>query len=203
YIDLGIAETEWRYVKKGRSLLGNSVGRIEDIVVNLLTFSRGHEPEYTRTDVNGLVAEAMQVAGPKAEKAHVELAFERGGLDTVFMDGRSVFRVVLNLVTNAIEACQKRGGKITVATHQDPTAIRIDVSDTGEGIPDSFRDKLFLAFSSTKGSAGTGLGLACSQKIARAHGGEITVESVLDKGSTFTLHLPIHHEDPTKQRETT
>jgi len=123
----------------------------------------------------------------------VALEFDRGELGTVYVDGRAIYRVILNLLMNAVEACEAREEgprSVTLTTRAESQGSIIEVRDTGVGIPPEIRDKLSQAFVSTKGSRGTGLGLACSYKIVREHGGSIEVDSEVGQGTTFTVFLP-------------
>ena len=190
FVDLSIETNEMKYIQKGWPLVRRSVDRMEDLVLNLVTFSREREPERTPTDVNALVKEIADTLKTQAERAKVSIELVRGELPRVPLDGLGIYRAILNLVTNAIDACEEVGGKVTIRTHADDRSIYIDVKDTGAGISPEVMPKLFTAFASTKGSRGTGLGLACSKKIVTEHGGEILVNSKLGKGSKFCIVLP-------------
>ncbi len=100
---------------------------------------------------------------------------------------------MLNVVTNAIDACDQRDdGVVTVRTEQLPSVgtVQVVVEDNGIGIDADSLKQLFNPFFSSKGSKGTGLGLAVSQKILKEHGGRIHVESRPGEGSRFTLEIP-------------
>lgn len=191
FVDLSLETNEMKYIQKGWPLIRRSIDRMEDLVLNLVTFSREREPERSLTDVNALVTEIAETLKGQAERAKVSIELVRGEMPKVALDSLGIYRTILNLVTNAIDACEEVGGKVTIRTHADDRSIHINVNDTGAGISPEFLPKLFTAFSSTKGSRGTGLGLACSKKIVTEHGGEILVNSKLGKGSKFTVMLPI------------
>jgi signal transduction histidine kinase len=112
------------------------------------------------------------------------------------MDPQTVYRSLLNLVSNAIDACifdenREKDFEVRVSTRYDSNnRIRFDVEDTGCGMEDSVKKQLFTSFFSTKGSKGTGLGLLVTQKLIEAHHGTISVQSEPGKGTTFTLWLP-------------
>jgi signal transduction histidine kinase len=96
------------------------------------------------------------------------------------------------LVLNAIDAAGGRpDAKVHLGLIQDQSATQIRVQDNGMGIPKSQLNTIFSLFESTKGNRGTGLGLPVSQKIIKEHGGEITVSSVVEQGTTFTIRLPM------------
>ncbi len=109
-------------------------------------------------------------------------------------------QVVLNLVTNARDAMKPQGGTLTIGLRERDGAIEISVVDTGTGIPEEIRDKIFEPFVTTKGALGgsqtpgTGLGLSVSYGIVRDHGGEILVASEVGRGTTMTVRLPMAAE---------
>ena len=190
FIDMGLERNDWKWVRKGWPLVRRSVERIEDLVLNLMLCSHDKKPTLEPTRLEYLVTEVLEVTRTRAEKGRVRVEFRDGDIGTVYVDGRDLFRVILNLTTNAIEACEEAGGAVVITTSRDARGCYIEVSDDGPGVDASIRDTLFQAFVSTKGSKGTGLGLACSERIVRAHGGVIWLESAPGKGSTFTVFLP-------------
>ena len=114
------------------------------------------------------------------------------GLSPVTCDPEGVHRALLNVVGNAVDAVADRdGARVVVAVGAEGGFAEITVTDNGPGIPADKLADVFKPFVSTKGSRGTGLGLAVSRKILREHGGDILVESTEGKGSRFTLRLPL------------
>ena len=112
--------------------------------------------------------------------------------DLVSTDPGRLRQVLLNLVSNAVDACAEKGGTVTVSARREapdaPLVLRI--SDTGSGIPEKDLRRLFQAFFSTKGSRGTGLGLAIVKHILLRHGADLDVESRMGHGTTFTIAMP-------------
>jgi len=121
-------------------------------------------------------------------------------------DSEGIHRAVLNIVTNALDACdQREDGLVTVRTEQLPQAgtVQVSVEDNGTGIDADNLKQIFNPFFSSKGARGTGLGLAVSQKILKEHGGQIHVESHPGEGSHFTLEIPaMPAEDEPSHRAT-
>lgn len=190
FIDMAVERNDTKYLSKGWPIMRRATERIEMLMLNMLTFARDRQPECMATDIDDLVLEVISMSRSRAEKLNVEIEFVQGNVATVLADGRELFRVLLNLMTNALDACETEGGKVTITTKREERGITIIIADTGIGIPPEIMPKLFQAFVSSKGSGGTGLGLACSQKIVRAHGGEITAQSEPGKGAEFTVFLP-------------
>jgi two-component system NtrC family sensor kinase len=108
-------------------------------------------------------------------------------------DRNQVVQVLVNLVKNAVDAMQPRGGTLTVSTAHRGEGVAIAIADTGCGIaPDQF-ERIFMPFYTTKEPGqGTGLGLSVSYTIIKSFGGTMRVESALGRGSTFTVELPYH-----------
>ncbi|MBP7692447.1 MAG: HAMP domain-containing histidine kinase, partial [Anaerolineales bacterium] len=112
-------------------------------------------------------------------------------LPSLQCDRNQLVQVLINLLTNARDAMPE-GGEITVQTSADAGRLYLRVSDTGAGIPDSIRPKLFDPFFTTKPiGKGTGLGLSIVAGIVRAYGGEISVDSAVGRGTTFSIHFPV------------
>jgi two-component system, NtrC family, sensor kinase len=109
----------------------------------------------------------------------------------VFVDEHQIEQVLVNLVTNAVQA-MSAGGWLVISSRSGNhgESVEIGVCDTGKGIPPEFVPHIFDPFFSTKGDGGTGLGLSVSYGIIRNHGGEIRVESKVGVGTTFTVELP-------------
>lgn len=101
-----------------------------------------------------------------------------------------LYQVVLNLAKNAVEASLPKGGTVVVAVKSTADRVELSVSDEGIGMSEDTRRRLFTPFFTTKGTSGTGLGLSIVNSIVRDHGGEITVDSVPGKGTTFRVSLP-------------
>jgi len=194
YMDMALQEKNFTYVERGWPFVRRATDRIEMLMMNLLTYSREREPQLSPSNINDLAAEVIEVVRSRADKVNVSIALQAEAVKPVMMDSREIYRVVLNLITNAIEACDAadRDDKtVVVKTATESSGCTVEVTDNGIGIPPEIMNKLSQAFVTTKGSSGTGLGLACSYKIAQEHGGDIFVTSEPGHGSTFSLFLPI------------
>jgi two-component system NtrC family sensor kinase len=166
--------------------------RARDVTHKLLAFVRRSEVHPSRHDVHELVEDAvagllereMRVANIEVVRRYAE------ALPPVLADRGQIEQVVVNLVTNAIDA-MPGGGRLTLATSTDGDSVRVAVSDTGTGIAPEQRERLFMPFHTTKEvGKGTGLGLSVSYGIVKSHGGDILVDSRPGEGSTFTIVLP-------------
>jgi len=181
------------FLKESIGLLQEQISRIARIVHGVSHFARPAPHEWSLCQINTIVAEALNVLRlhrlAKSCEIHSDLA--EPVPDTLGLRDQ-LLHVFLNLGLNSLEA-MPRGGTLTVRTWADGLDIRIVFSDTGEGMSEDTRSKVFNSFFSTKGS-GMGLGLAIVHNIVHAHGGKIEVESQLGHGSSFVLSFPIRTE---------
>ncbi|MEX2147241.1 MAG: ATP-binding protein [Candidatus Rokuibacteriota bacterium] len=175
------------------AIVDAQVARVIEIIAELLDVTRRVPAERGRVDVNRLVAETSDLLRPAFDGAGVTLDITLGpGWPHVNGHAGQLQQVVLNLLTNALDAAP-RGGRVSVTTRvaAHSREVVMDVSDTGAGIPAAERKEIFEAFFSTKQPGrGTGLGLFISSQIVREHGGRIDVESGEGAGSIFSVWLP-------------
>ncbi len=190
FIDMALENEEFRYLKTGWPIMSRAIDRIENLVMNMLTFSKEREPERGVTDVGMLINDVAEAMRGRAEKSDVQVLFEKRDIGVIEVDATQIFRVIQNLLINAIEGCEDGGGKVELSCTYDADGCRFSVADSGVGMPREMMDHLPNAFLSTKGSVGTGLGLAVSYKIVEEHGGIIEVESEEGKGTRFNVFLP-------------
>jgi two-component system NtrC family sensor kinase len=158
-------------------------------VRNLLDFTRVDQPSFVAVSVQELLSSTLKLTKHEMELSNVELKYlsaESGLL--VQGDFGQLQQVFLNLIINAIQA-MPRGGVLTISVREeDPDQVRIDLTDTGVGIPQAIISEIFDPFFTTK-EKGTGLGLSISYSIIRKHGGKILVNSQINHGSTFSVYL--------------
>jgi PAS domain S-box-containing protein len=173
----------------------HGVRRVQKIVRQLLDFSQQHEPEFSPADINGIVDQVLVLTTHLFAPNRITLETRLGqGLPHVMVDRHMIEQVLMNLILNAVQA-MKRGGLLTIRTSVAEGICRVEVSDTGSGIPASVLSRVFDPFFTTKGEGeGTGLGLSVNLGIMERHGGKILVESEVGKGTTFTLCLPVSRE---------
>lgn len=193
-VDPGKASKAVETIQKGWKIVERNQERISTLVMDMLTFSKEREPELVKSDLNRIAAEAVDAMQSWAAEMDVKLHFTPApDLPELMFDPEGLLRAILNVVNNAIDACDcTKGGRVDVCTELNKSTglIRIIVQDNGSGIEPADLDQIFKIFISRKGGRGTGLGLSVSQKIIKEHGGRIRVTSELGKGSKFTLELP-------------
>ena len=166
--------------------------RAQKIVRQLLDFSQQHEPEFSMNDVNGLVDRVLVLTNHAIAEKRLQLhKVYDDDLPPLFVDPQMIEQVLTNLILNAVQATNE-GGSIILQTRTAHERCEIDVGDTGSGIDPEVRPHIFDPFFTTKGTGeGTGLGLSVSLGIVERHGGQLTVESEVGKGTVFTVSLPL------------
>jgi signal transduction histidine kinase len=194
-IDAAAAAKAVDTIQKGWGIVEKNQERISSLVMDMLTYSKERRPDPEAAELNAVVGDVVELMQARAAEHSVEIVWSPGeGLPTVMIDPEAVHRAVLNVVTNAIDACVDRDpARVTVSTTVDDLneMVTVCVADTGEGIDPDRLEKIFRAFESSKGSRGTGLGLAVTLKIAEEHGGAVEVQSEVGRGSTFRIRLPV------------
>jgi len=166
--------------------------RAQKIIRQLLDFSQQREPEFSMNDVNGLVDRVLALTNHVIDQKGLELhETTEKDLPPLFVDPQMIEQVLTNLILNAVQATEP-GGSITIRTRTVNNRCEIEVADTGTGILPETRPHIFDPFYTTKGTGeGTGLGLSVSLGIVERHGGSLTMESEVGKGTVFTVSLPL------------
>lgn len=177
-------------VKEFVTVITSEVSRINNLTSTLLSFSKTAEPHPEPVDLNELAKDALNLLSKETPDMQVTLKQDlQESLPLVDCDYNQIKQVVINLLLNALDAVDEQG-TIIVRTNHRRNRILLTVEDNGRGISPEIIHNIFNPFFTTK-TRGTGLGLAISKKIAREHGGDLTVESTPGKGSIFTLVLHV------------
>ncbi|HTM55686.1 MAG TPA: ATP-binding protein [Pirellulales bacterium] len=193
-IEMGLSQHDEDVVRKGWNMVERNQGKISALVLDMLTFSKEREPDPVPSEINDVVGEVVELTQARADELNVKLEWHGGAdIPTLVFDPEGIHRAVLNIATNAIDACEEiPDAKVVVSTQymQGEGRVQIVIEDNGSGIAEDALDKIFTLFVSHKGGRGTGLGLPVSQKILKEHGGDIHVTSKLGVGSRFVLEFP-------------
>lgn len=163
-----------------------------DVIKKLLMFARQTPSVMEILDLNTLIEDSLELFSNRFTKEAIKFNMRLYPfLPRIKGDHSQLNQVLVNLIVNAVQAMPK-GGELTIETFKDSQSVFIAVSDTGVGMSEEVRKQIFLPFFTTKDmNQGTGLGLSVVHGIVTGHQGKITVESEPDKGSTFTIELPI------------
>jgi len=174
------------------------------ITSKLMAFARRHDPDPESSDINLLIDRVIDVKDMDFKVSNIEVQKDYSeDLPWVEVNRNQMDQVFLNLLNNAKDAMSE-GGSISVRTHLEDSWVRIDVKDTGCGMPREVMEKVFFPFFTTKGvGKGTGLGLSISHGIVESLGGRIELSSTVGAGTTFTIFLPAGAKEKMEVAETT
>jgi two-component system NtrC family sensor kinase len=166
--------------------------RCKEITHKLLSFARKTSEKIQEIQVNELLQELLAISAQRAKYSLVEVDTRfADGLPPVRMPVAELQQVFLNLINNALDAMENRGGRLTLSTRLENGFVVTEVSDTGAGIPAPYLHRIFDPFFTTKAvGKGTGLGLSICYGIVNKAGGRIEVQSTVEVGSTFSVFLP-------------
>ncbi|MEW8972741.1 MAG: HAMP domain-containing sensor histidine kinase [Tissierellaceae bacterium] len=169
----------------------------KDIIDKFYGFIKGYNTEYKENMVFGnIVLNSLNMVKHKInsmadQSNRIELSLNINSLSKVYCNEYKIKQALLNILLNAIEAMEEKGGTLGINLYEGGEFIFLEIWDTGVGIPEENIDKIFMHKFTTKGENGTGLGLKISKDIFENHGGEISVLSKLGVGTKFTITLPI------------
>jgi signal transduction histidine kinase len=196
-LEKGLELNDRSYLRQGWELVRTSVEKITRLSLDLLNFTKADTLQCRMADPNQPAREVCRLMADVAARAGVDLHLEPDEcLAPLCLDPEGIHRCLLNLVTNALDACsdaecRTQSKTITIRTFREAQwGVCYQVVDTCGGIPAAVREKLFTRFYTTKGSRGTGIGLMLSKRIADQHSGLLEVASQENKGATFTLKIP-------------
>lgn len=172
----------------------DQVKRLDKTVNDLLFFGKPSNPEFCRVDINDILNTTLKFAAQHRGGARIERVVNlKPDLPPVFADGKQMQQVFLNILLNAYQAMAE-GGVLRVTSslvvHDENEYVRVDISDSGSGIPAAILEKIFTPFYTTK-AQGTGLGLPICNKLVKLHHGNLLVASSDKTGTVFTVELPV------------
>lgn len=199
YTSLALTRDDIEKVRKDLKVVDKASQRAIDVIKQLLTFSKQKEEKYTLSNIDEIIEDAISLVQNSLNKESIKIAKHYSKVPAVRINKGEIQQVILNLIINAQHAIAQSvdsGNEkvIGIKTKVEGSDIKIEVSDTGVGIPKEIIPKIFDPFFSTKNNnneqGGSGLGLSVSYAIIERHKGSIEVSSVKGEGTTFTIHLP-------------
>ena len=181
-------------VNKNVKIIAEEATRLENMLKGVMDFSRPTMPVLKVGDLNATAEKAFRTHAEMLGTRHIhsDLDLDRSLPEVVF-DENQILQVVHNLIRNAADS-MPQGGGLTLQTSRTVDMAVLSITDTGSGIPEDMRERIFSPFVTTKPD-GTGLGLAVTKKIVDDHGGRIEVDSSVGKGTTFRINLPLRRAE--------
>ncbi len=194
-LDSGFKKENRQQIREGWDIVRFMVGRIRDMVLDILYYAKEKDLKWETVDVLGFANEVLHTVEPKIKEHNITLSHRFDpAIGRFEVDAGIVRSALTNIIENAVEACRSdRSGRpheICFEVIQDSDFIYFNVSDNGIGMDEATRDNIFTPFFSSKGEHGTGLGLFISNRILSQHGGGISLESEPDTGSHFSIKIP-------------
>ena len=194
FLKMGLEKKNEENLKRGSVGIAKALKEMEGFTYEILSLTQDYQIQPQKIQLNDLLEELKQDVASKAEQWKIQLDFKaEEGLGLVDGEPRSLYRAMLNLIKNAIEAYDESRPESYIrisAKALDKEKYELRIEDNGKGMTEEVKARIFQAFFSTKGQRGTGLGLLIIDKTIKAHRGEIRVESQAGKGTTFILTLP-------------
>ena len=193
----GIELDNKQYLHEGWKMVEGNVEKIKNLSLDLLNYGKYSDVNFKEGDANAPAVEVIQLLASRAQAQGITLRADLSDqLAPVRFDPEGIHRCLLNIVTNAIDACGEddaRAKTVTVKTQKPENwAVEYQVIDTGSGMTKDVQNKIFQSFFSTKGTHGTGIGLMMTKRIIDQHQGIIEVTSEKAAGSTIRIKLPFH-----------
>jgi len=175
--------------KKDATIIENELDRMNRIVTQFLNYARGEKPEQQKMDINQVLENTLLLVEHRLSQQRMKLKKTLLPLPSISCYPEKTAQLFLNLFLNAIDAMED-GGELEVSSEAIGGFIQVKIKDSGSGIPESIKERIFQPFVTTK-AKGLGLGLAIVHRVVEEHRGKIEVDSTPDIGATFTVSLPI------------
>ena len=191
-----VSALAWEAIRDAVDVIGEEVGRLNQIVVDYLFAVRPMNVDLASGEVNEVLEELLRLLRPELKEAQIELREDLGrNLPRVLLDQRYLREALLNLIKNAIAAMVEapsgdRPRVLSVSSFAGADAVTIRIGDTGPGVPPEIQGKIFEPYFTTR-DFGSGLGLTLVYKIVKEHMGEIELDSKPGAGSTFAISIPV------------
>jgi signal transduction histidine kinase len=194
-VEMGLRARNLDQSTKGWRIVDRNLEKIYNLTMNLLAYSKAREPSIEMIQPRQIIEECLELIAPSAnEKGVMAVADIDPDHPPIPIDPDGVHQVLMNLLSNALDAVEPKEGLIRVVCRYDADEKQsvLEVIDNGAGVAPSMMSHMFELFHSTKGNRGTGLGLAVAKKIVDEHDGSILVTSAPGEGTTFTIRLPVY-----------
>ncbi|MCP4724928.1 MAG: PAS domain-containing sensor histidine kinase [bacterium] len=194
-VNTGLKKDDSSRINQGWEIALRNIDRIRTMVLNILYYAKERELNYETLNADDFIRDVCSMMEAKAKSINTSFEYDIADNSGEFEADLHSFRsVIVNLLENALDACRTDTKEcehfIKVKLHGNADRVFIEVSDNGIGMDQETKEKAFSLFFSSKGAGGTGLGMFIADKIIQSHGGKITIDSELGKGSTFFVEIP-------------
>ena len=204
-LELGLKNQTLANVDQGWQIVRRNLDKIMSLTMNMLAYAKAREPRLELVQINSIVGDVAELVQRRAEDKGVLVLSElEERIPAIPADQNGIHQVVMNVVSNAVDAAPKSTGVVNVKSSYDSdrALVVLTVGDNGSGIPEDKQERVFDAFYSTKGHGGTGLGLAVARKIVEEHFGDISVTSIAGEGTLVRITLPAMRQQPSDSEAT-
>ncbi len=188
-----LTESQWPGMRRALAkvdMIREQCDRMQNLLADFLRFARMRDLEMSPSNLNDQVNTVLRLYQAQADKTSVDIVrYLDPDLPLILLHSDSIQAALMNLVKNAMEAMPD-GGELMVRTYSKPQSVALDLIDTGCGMDETTALRMFEPFYSTK-NGGSGLGLPTARKIIEAHGGRISVQSEVGRGTKFVLEFPV------------
>ena len=188
-----LAESQWPGMRRALAkvdMIRQQCDRMQNLLRDFLRFATMRDLEMTPGSLNDQIQTVLQLYQAQADKCGIDVVrYLDPDLPSILLHSDSMQAALINLVKNAMEA-MSNGGQFVVHSYSIPGGVALDLIDTGSGMDETTALRMFEPFYSTK-EGGSGLGLPTARKIIEAHGGRISVQSELGRGTKFALEFPV------------
>ncbi len=192
-VGMSLKKSDLELARGGWDILSRNLDRIYTLTMNMLAFSKARRVEIELIEIAPLLDDVVELIQSQCDRRNVALItdFDRD-IDPIPADSGAVHQVLMNVLTNALDAVESTNGVITLSAENvaGEESVLIKVGDNGPGIDELELPRVWIPFHSTKGIRGTGLGLSVSKKVVEEHHGQIEMTSILGEGTTVTMTLP-------------
>ena len=217
-IQKGLSADDKQMVQKGWGIVEKNQGRVSDLILDMLSFSKERQPIFALGNINEILQDVQELLESRGADFEIRLVTVPDlSIPKFFFDGEQIHRALMNIVSNAIDAIRNaralpenleitrttqappRGMvRMTSSWRPDEKIVRIIIDDNGPGIPAEQRADIFRPFYSVNKSGGTGLGLSVAQKIAQEHNGQLSISDSPEGGARFLMDLPFIEKEPSR-----
>ncbi|MFC1669493.1 response regulator [Spirochaetota bacterium] len=203
--NIGFSKKDFKQLSKGWEMIQKNITMISDLVLELLTYSKDRKPDYKNISPNEIAEDVCELMDGKAKESNIKIIRDFSTkIKFVALDRQFIHRSLLNLVSNAIDACvfdenDKKKYEVRVSTKVKKEEVIFEIADNGSGMSDEVKSNLFSSLFSTKMGKGTGFGLLVTKKLIEEHNGKLEYISELEKGTTFIITIPFMVVDDKKK----